>query len=136
MSYWLIKSEPEDYSYNDLEQANKVVWDGVKNALALKNIRQMMPEDLALFYHTGNQRKIVGIVKIISEAYPDPAFNDPKRVVVEIIPIYRLLKTVSLTTIKQENLFAEFDLVRISRLSVMPVKEIYWQRILQLAGAE
>jgi predicted RNA-binding protein with PUA-like domain len=134
MTYWLIKSEPEEYSYLRLEQEEKVVWDGVKNALALINMRQMVSGDLAFFYHTGTQRQIVGIVQMISAAYPDPALSDPKRVVVDLVPVRRLAKPVKLAEIKQDSAFAGFDLVRMSRLSVMPVSEAYWQRILQLAG--
>lgn len=134
MTYWLIKSEPEEYSYLRLEQEEKVVWDGVKNALALINMRQMMQGDLAFFYHTGTQRQIVGIVQIICAPYPDPALSDPKRVVVDLVPVRRLAKPVKLAEIKQDSAFEGFDLVRMSRLSVMPVSEAYWQRILQLAG--
>ena len=133
MSYWLLKSEPQDYSYADLEQAQTAVWDGVKNPLALKHMRTMQPSDLALFYHTGSQRRVVGIVEVITVPYPDPALNDPKRVVVDIRAVRSLPQPVSLAQIKQGN-FTGFDLIRLPRLSVVPVPTQYWQQILQLAG--
>lgn len=134
MSYWLLKSEPKDYSYTDLDQAQTAVWDGVKNPLALKHLRTMQPSDLALFYHTGSERRVVGIVEVITLPYPDPAVNDPKRVVVDIRAVRSLSKPVNLAQIKQGN-FTDFDLIRLPRLSVVPVPPPYWQQILQLAGA-
>ena len=134
MSYWLLKSEPKDYSYTDLDQAQTAVWDGVKNPLALKYLRTMQPSDLALFYHTGSERRVVGIVEVLTLPYPDPAVNDPKRVVVDIRAVRSLSKPASLAQIKQGN-FTDFDLIRLPRLSVVPVPPPYWQQILQLAGA-
>lgn len=136
MNYWLLKSEPDEYSYTDLEQENKAVWNGVNNALALKNMRSMMPGDLALFYHTGKERQVVGIAEIVSEAYPDPALNDPKRVVVNVRAVRRVKKFVTLAEIKADKAFEGFDLIRLSRLSVVAVSEAHWQRILALAGVE
>lgn len=134
MAYWLLKSEPEDYSYSDLERDGKGIWDGVKNALALKYMRTMINGDLALFYHTGKERQVVGIAEITSLPYPDPALNDPQRVVVEVCPVRRVAQPVKLAQMKTDSHFEGFDLLRISRLSVMPVKDDYWQRILYLAG--
>ncbi len=136
MNYWLLKSEPYEYSYTDFEQETKAVWNGVNNALALKNMRSMMPGDLALFYHTGKERQIVGIAEIVSEAYPDPALNDPKRVVVDVRAVRRVKKFVTLAEIKADKAFEGFDLIRLSRLSVVAVSEAHWQRILALAGVE
>ncbi|MCT7949811.1 EVE domain-containing protein [Ancylothrix sp. C2] len=136
MNYWLLKSEPDEYSYTDLVQETKAVWNGVNNALALKNMRSMMPGDLALFYHTGKQRQVVGIAEIMSEAYPDPALNDPKRVVVDVRAVRRVKKFVTLAEIKADKDFEGFDLIRLSRLSVVAVSEAHWQRILALAGVE
>lgn len=133
MSYWLVKSEPQDYSYADLEHAQTAVWDGVKNPLALKHMRTMQPSDLALFYHTGSERRVMGIVEVITVPYPDPALNDPKRVVVDIRAVRSLPQPVTLAQIKQGN-FTGFDLIRLPRLSVVPVPTHYWQQILQLAG--
>ena len=134
MAYWLLKSEPKDYSYTDLERDGKGIWDGVKNALALKYMRTMSGGDLALFYHTGKERQVVGIAVVSCQPYPDPALNDPQRVVVEVRPVRRVPQPVTLAQIKIDSYFEGFDLLRISRLSVMPVKNEYWQRILYLAG--
>ncbi len=134
MPYWLLKSEPHEYSYTDLEQAGCSVWDGVKNPLALKNLRAMQPADQVLIYHTGKERQVVGVAEIITPAYPDPALDDPKRVVVDIRAVRSLPQPVTLAQIKQSSKFTDFDLIRLPRLSVVPVPDMYWQRILQLAG--
>jgi predicted RNA-binding protein with PUA-like domain len=134
MNYWLLKTEPSDYSYGDLERDRHTVWDGVKNNLALKNLRQIQPGDLALIYHTGKERRAVGIAKITSTPYPDPKLDDPKRTVVELESVRPLNHPVSLAQIKADENFERFDLVRLPRLSVMSVDPVYWQRILELAG--
>ena len=134
MAYWLLKSEPHVYSYADLEQDGRTIWDGVNNNLALKHIRTMQPGDLALIYHTGDERRAMGIAEVVSDPYPDPALSDPKRAVVDVKAVRSLPQPVSLAQIKQDEAFAGFDLLRISRLSVVPVSPEHWQRILQLAG--
>jgi predicted RNA-binding protein with PUA-like domain len=135
MAYWLIKSEPNDYSFADLEREGQTIWDGVKNNLALKHMRNMAIGDLALFYHTGKERRIVGVAEVVSEPYGDPALDDPKRTVIDVKLGRSLHKPVTLQQIKQDgDFFADFDLVRIGRLSIMPVTEHYWQRIMELAG--
>lgn len=133
MAYWLLKSEPQDYSWADLAQDGRTVWNGVKNPLALKYLRTMQPTDEALIYHTGKERRVVGVAEIITLPYPDPALDDPLRVVVEITAVRSLPQPVTLAQIKQGN-FTGFDLIRLPRLSVVPVPTEYWQRILQLAG--
>ncbi|MCA1993524.1 MAG: EVE domain-containing protein [Coleofasciculus sp. S288] len=134
MAYWLLKSEPQEYSWDDLKQAKRTVWDGVKNPLALKYLRAMQPDDEAFFYHTGKERRIVGVAQILTLPYPDPAVNDPKRVVVNIRSVRSLPQPVTLEQIKQdENNFPGFDLIRLPRLSVIPVSTEYWQQILHLA---
>jgi predicted RNA-binding protein with PUA-like domain len=135
MAYWLLKSEPHVYSYADLERDGTTVWDGVNNNLALKYIRTMLPKDLALIYHTGEERRAMGIAEVITPAYVDPKLNDPKRAVVDVSAVKVLPQSVTLAQIKQDPSFEGFDLIRISRLSVVPVSEAYWQRILQLAAA-
>jgi predicted RNA-binding protein with PUA-like domain len=135
MAYWLLKSEPHVYSYADLERDGTTVWDGVNNNLALKHIRTMLPKDLALIYHTGEERRAMGIAEVISPAYVDPKLNDPKRAVVDVSAVKGLPQPVSLAQIKQDPSFEGFDLIRISRLSVVPVSEVHWQRILELAAA-
>lgn len=133
MAYWLLKTEPQDYSWADLAQDGRTVWNGVKNPLALKYLRTMQPTDEALIYHTGIERRVVGVAEIITLPYPDPAVDDPLRVVVEITAVRSLPQPVTLAQIKQGN-FTGFDLIRLPRLSVVPVPTEYWQRILQLAG--
>ncbi|GAB4200446.1 MAG: EVE domain-containing protein [Coleofasciculaceae cyanobacterium] len=134
MAYWLLKSEPQEYSYTDLEQAGRSVWDGVKNPLALKYLRTMKLGDEVLIYHTGKERQVVGIGEIISLPYPDPLLNNPLRVVVDIRPVRSLPRPVTLRQIKQDRNFSNFDLIRLPRLSVVPVSAEHWQQILQLAG--
>jgi predicted RNA-binding protein with PUA-like domain len=133
MAYWLLKTEPHDYSWADLAQDGRTVWNGVKNPLALKYLRTMQPTDEALIYHTGIERRVVGVAEIVTLPYPDPAVDDPLRVVVEIKAVRSLPQPVTLAQIKQGN-FTGFDLIRLPRLSVVPVPTEYWQRILQLAG--
>jgi len=133
MAYWLLKTEPQDYSWADLAQDGRTVWNGVKNPLALKYLRTMQPTDEALIYHTGIERRVVGVAEIITLPYPDPAVDDPLRVVVEIKAVRSLPQPVTLAQIKQDN-FTGFDLIRLPRLSVVAVPTEYWQRILQLAG--
>jgi predicted RNA-binding protein with PUA-like domain len=135
MAYWLLKSEPHVYSYADLERDRTTVWDGVNNNLALKHIRTMLPKDLALIYHTGDERRAIGIAEVISSAYADPKLADPKRAVVDVSAVKVLPQPVTLAQIKQDPSFEGFDLIRISRLSVVPVSEAHWQRILELAAA-
>jgi len=133
MNYWLLKSEPDVYAYADLEQDGQTVWDGVNNNLALKHIRTMQTGDLALIYHTGEERQAVGIAQVVSQPYPDPKLNDPKRVVVDVKAVKPLAVPVSLAQIKADPSFADFDLLRIGRLSVVPVPPPHWQKILQMS---
>jgi predicted RNA-binding protein with PUA-like domain len=134
MAYWLLKSEPQDYSYTDLEREGSAVWNGVKNPLALKYLRTMKPTDQALIYHTGKERQVVGIAEIVTLPYPDPTLDEPKLVVVDIQPVRSLPQPVTLAQLKQSGNFTDFDLIRLTRLSVVPVATEYWQQILQLAG--
>lgn len=118
---WLIKSEPSTYSFADLQRDSRTRWDGVSNATALIHLRGMRNGDEVLFYHSGAERAIVGIARVASDPYPDPVLQDPKRVAVDLIPIRRLEHPISLRLIKGDRRLAMFPLVRISRLSVMPV---------------
>lgn len=133
MAYWLLKTEPQEYSWADLEENGHTVWNGVKNPQALKYLRTMQPGDEALIYHTGKERQIVGVAQIITLPYPDPKLEDSKLVVVDIEPRRSLPKPVTLAQIKQKSEFTGFDLIRLPRLSVVPVSAQYWQSILQLA---
>lgn len=134
MAYWLLKTEPEEYSYCDLEQSGSAVWDGVNNPLALKHLRTMSVGDLALIYHTGKERQIIGVAEVVSQPYPDPKLADAKRVVVQVRALRRVPQPVTLAQIKQDGNFEGFDLLRLQRLSVVPVSEPHWQRLLLLTG--
>lgn len=134
MAFWLLKTEPTCYAWQDMLRDRKTVWDGITNALALKHLRSMAKGDLALFYHTGGERSAVGVVEVTREAYPDPnGDGDPKRLVVDVKYKRALARPVSLDEIKADPAFKGFDLLRISRLSVVPVPEPMWKRIETLA---
>jgi predicted RNA-binding protein with PUA-like domain len=132
MAYWLMKTEPDEYSYFDLEQAGRDVWDGVRNFAALKNIRNMRPGDFALIYHTGKEKAVTGVAAVASEPYPDP--GEKGLYFVDLTAGYRLNQPVSLAQIKQDPTFANWELVRLPRLSVMPVPTEFWSKIHLMAG--
>lgn len=129
MGYWLLKTEPSSYSYDDLEREKKAVWDGITNALALKYLRQIKKGDQALIYHTGDEKSVIGIAEVTCDAYVDPKLNDPKLAVVELKPKSRLKRAVSLAEIKSDKAFQDFLLVKMGRLSVMPVTAAEWKRL-------
>ncbi|MDW7650675.1 MAG: EVE domain-containing protein [Bacillota bacterium] len=131
LNYWLVKTEPEDYSFADLARAETDTWDGVKNRQAQKNIRSMMPGDLVFIYHTGKERAIIGVGEVASHAFTDP--TDAKFSAVSIHARYKLKRPVTLREIKELPEFGDWALVRQSRLSVMPVSEAQWQGVLRLA---
>jgi predicted RNA-binding protein with PUA-like domain len=133
-SYWLLKTEPGDYAYADLERDGATVWDGVSNNAALIHLRAMQPGDLALIYHTGEERQAVGVAEVASAPYPDPKIGDPKLVVVDVRPLRRLPRAVTLGQVKADTAFADFALVRQGRLSVVPVAPELWRRLLAMAG--
>lgn len=132
--FWLLKTEPEAYSYADLERDGATVWDGVSNNAALLHMRSMQPGDLALIYHTGDERRAVGLAEVTSAPYPDPRLDDPKLVVVDVRPLRTLRQPVTLADVKAEPAFADFALVRQGRLSVVPVSPEQWRRLLAMAG--
>ena len=136
MNYWLAKQEPSGprgYNILQLQKDKKTMWDGVHNNLALKHIRNMKKNDLVFFYHTGDERQVVGIMSVISEPYPNPK-EENKRFVVVDVKFKRLLKTpVTLDTIKKQKKFKNWELLRISRLSVMPVPKIIWDEIIKMS---
>ena len=134
MAYWLLKTEPDNYSFDDLLRDKKTVWDGVSNNLALKNLRQIKKGDQAFIYHTGDQRRIAGIATVTRDAYPDPKQNDTKLAVVDLTPEKVLAHPVTLAQIKADARFTGWDLLRIGRLSVMAVAPDHWQRILRLSA--
>jgi len=129
---WLFKEEPEHYSYTDLEREKKAVWDGVSNALARQHLRQVCVGDRVFFYHTGKEKAIVGEMRVVGGPRPDAEEDDPKSVVVEVEPVRALARAVSLAEIKEDPLLAGWELVRLPRLSVMPVSEQQWRRVEEL----
>ena len=129
---WLLKTEPNEYSYTDLEKEGTTVWDGVKNGLALKNMRAMLRGEEAFIYHTGKERRIMGIAQVASAAYPDPKLNEVKRLVIDIRAVRKLAEPITLAQIKQDEQFTGFDLLRLPRLSIVPVLPQHWQRLLEM----
>ncbi len=127
--YWILKTEPTDYSYDALEADGRTVWDGVKNNLALKHLRTMKQGDRALIYHTGAIKSLIGEAVIVSRPYADPRANDPRLVVVDIEPSRRLGRPVPLAQIKAEPALAELGLVRMGRLSVVPASAAQWKHL-------
>ena len=132
---WLLKTEPGEYSFEDLVRDGKTVWDGVTNALALKYLRSLRKGDELLIYHTGNVRAAVGLARATGEPYPDPERQDLKIVMVDIVPVRGLKRAVTLEAIKADKRFRDFELVRLPRLSVMPVPDPVWDAILKMAGS-
>lgn len=132
--YWLLKTEPDSYSWDDLSRDKKTVWDGISNPVALKNIRAMSKGDLALIYHTGDERAAVGIAEIASNPRQDEKSDNERASVVEIRAQKKLPRPVTLAEIKADKTFAGWDLLRIGRLSVVPVPPQMWQRIMEMAG--
>ena len=133
MAYWLFKEEPDHYSYFDLERDQTTLWDGVSNNLARLNLRQVRRGDRIFYYHTGNERAVVGEMRAVSDALPDSNSDDPKAVVVEVRPVRRLQHPISLGRIKDDPRLASWDLVRLPRLSVMPVTADQWRRVEELS---
>lgn len=130
---WLFKEEPSHYSFEDLLRDGGAIWEGVENNLALKNLRNVRKGDEIIFYHTGEEKRAVGLMKAATDPYADPARKEGRFVVVEVKPLRKLRRPVTLSEIKADPVFAGFDLVRISRLSVMPVPEKLWTAILRLS---
>ncbi len=133
-NYWILKTEPTTYSFDDLVREKRTAWDGVKNAVALKHIRAMRSGDQALIYHSGKQKAVVGLAKIVSAPYPDPEQGDPKLAVVDIAAGLPLPNPVELKQIKADAAFKDLGLVRMGRLSVMPASAAQWKRLLKLGG--
>ncbi len=133
MVYWLCKQEPSTYNLDLLEKEKKTTWDGVHNNLALKHLRQMKKGDLVFFYHSGDQKQIAGMMEITSEAYPNPKEKDPRFVAVDVKFKKRLARPVTLDEIKTNKALKDWDLLRISRLSVMPVPAQIWNEIIKIS---
>ena len=134
MPYWLLKTEPDCYAWDDLARDKKATWDGVTNALALKHLRTMKKGDLALIYHTGGERQAIGVAEITSTPYPDPNAEDERHVVVDLKPKRKLKRPITLDEIKADPAFVGWYLLRISRLSIVPVPEPMWKRLEELSA--
>ena len=132
MANWLIKEEPDHYSYADLERDGTTLWDGVTNNLARQNLRKIRSGDRLLFYHTGKERAIVGIVKVIAEAHPDS--TDPAWRAIDVAAVEPLPTPVGLDRIKADKRFAGMALVRLPRLSVQPVTDAEWRLVCHMGG--
>jgi len=133
MNYWLVKSEPEKYSWEKFNQDGRTFWDGVRNYAARNNLRAMKEGDLAFFYHSNEGKEIVGIAKIVKEAYQDPTTDDPNWVVVELSPVEPLENPVTLAQMKAEPMLQDIQLVRQGRLSVSAVKPEEFDKILEMS---
>ena len=133
MALWLFKEEPECYSFADLERDGSTIWSGVTNALAQKHLRAIKKGDRIFFYHTGKEKAVVGIMEATADASLDPDDESGKRVVVTLKPLRKLNTPVTLAAIKADKAFAAWELVRMSRLSVMPVPEDLWKKIEAMA---
>ena len=133
MGYWLFKEEPDHYSFADLERDGSTVWSGVSNALARRNLRSVKRGERILYYHTGKEKAVVGEMKVVADPMPDPNGQDARLVAVEVRPVRRLRHVVSLARIKADSLLADWDLVRLPRLSVLPVTEEQWQRVEEMS---
>jgi predicted RNA-binding protein with PUA-like domain len=130
---WLFKEEPSSYSFDDFAKDGKTTWSGVKNPVAQKHLHAVRKGDRIFYYHTGNEKAVVGVAKALGNAYADPKDTTGKAAVVDIAPVKKLPRPVPLKAIKADPAFATFPLVRISRLSVMPVSDEEWQRIVGMA---
>jgi predicted RNA-binding protein with PUA-like domain len=133
-NYWLVKSEPDSFSWDQMVANRVEPWTGVRNHTAKNNLKAMQVGDLAFFYHSNIGKQIVGIVKVKREAYPDPTAESGGWVSVDMQAVRPLPKPVSLTEIKADPEFADFALVRLSRLSVVPVSKTHWDRLCRMGG--
>jgi predicted RNA-binding protein with PUA-like domain len=130
-NHWLLKTEPSTYSWGDLERESTAVWDGVSNPVALKNLAAMKVGDDALVYHTGGEKAVVGLARVTKAAYPDPKGKDPKLLVIDLAPVRKLARPVTLADIKADPGFRESALVRQGRLSVVSLTEAQFRRLTQ-----
>jgi predicted RNA-binding protein with PUA-like domain len=131
---WLFKEEPTHYNFDDLVKDGSTAWSGVKNPLAQKHLHGVKKGDRIFYYHTGGEKAVVGIAKAAGDAYPDPADKSGKQAVVDVSPVKKLKRPVTLAEIKADRRFASFPLTRLPRLSVMPVSDAEWAAIEKMAG--
>ena len=132
--YWLVKSEPSTYSYADLERDGKTVWDGVRNFTARGNLKAMKTGEEVLYYHSQEGLAVVGVAKVVKEAFPDPSDESGRFVAVELAPVRELKRPVTLTEMKANPKLSELQVIRQGRLSVSPVTDDEWTEILRMAG--
>ncbi len=135
MAYWLVKSEPFKYSWQQFEKDGRTFWDGVRNYAARNNLKAMKVGDELFFYHSNEGLEIVGIAKVVKEAYQDPTTNENAWVAVDLAPVKKLKKPVSLTSIKAEPSLSTMEILRLSRLSVCRVAPEEWKKILKMSGS-
>jgi predicted RNA-binding protein with PUA-like domain len=135
MNYWLVKSEPCAYSWQRLEKEKKTMWDGVRNYQARNNLKEMKKGDLLLFYHSVNEKQVMGICKVAKEHYPDPTTDDKRWVVVEVEPLEALKKPVTLEAIRADERLENIALIKQSRLSVMPLAREEFDAIVELGNS-
>ncbi len=133
MNYWLVKSEPDKYAWTDLQRDGQTTWDGVRNYQARNNLRAMQEKDLVLFYHSVSEKAIVGIAKVVKEAYPEPG-EDPRWLAVTLAPERSFAKPVTLEQIKKEETLQNIALLRQSRLSVMPLTDQEFEVLLKMGN--
>ena len=133
-NYWLLKSEPDAWSWDNQVKEGASMWDGVRNYQARNNLKNMKKNDLCFFYHSVTEKSVVGIVKVVKEHYPDPTDETERFVVVDVKAIKKLKKPVSLEKIKHNNKLKNIALVKQSRLSVMPIKEVEWNEIIKMSS--
>jgi len=134
MEYWLVKSEPFKYSWDKFEKDGRTFWDGVRNYQARNNLKAMQIDDLVMFYHSNEDLAVIGIAKVVKTAYQDPTTDDNKWVAVDLVPLEKLAKMVSLDEIKKDDQLSQIGLIRQSRLSVMPLKKEEFDRIIYLSA--
>jgi predicted RNA-binding protein with PUA-like domain len=132
---WLFKEEPTHYSFDDLAKDKKTSWSGVRNPVAQKHLRSVRKGDPVFYYHTGDEKSVVGVMKALNDAYPDPADRSGKLYSVDVGPVGKLKRPVTLAEIKADKRFADMPLTRMPRLSVMPVTDAQWKAIEDMSGA-
>jgi predicted RNA-binding protein with PUA-like domain len=135
MKYWLLKTEPDCYSFADLVREKRTTWDGVTNSWALQFLRQIGKGDRVLIYHTGKEKAVAGVAEVVKAAYADPSCDDEKLAVVDLKPVKALASPVTLAQIKKDRRFADFELVKFSRLGVMPVSPERFEMLLAMGGS-
>ena len=131
-NYWLVKSEPSKYSWDEFVKDGSTYWDGVRNYMARNNLRDMKKGDLALYYHSNEGKEVVGVARVMRESYPDPTTDDDRWVVVDFAPVKALKEFVTLDQIRKDKALAEIAMLKYNRLSVVPIKTDEFKRILKL----